>query len=32
MGVTDLGVDGKAGPQTVALDLHVKLGSIRVER
>jgi hypothetical protein len=32
MGLTDLGVDGKAGPQTVALDLHVKLGSIRVER
>ncbi|MDX6283470.1 MAG: hypothetical protein QOH03_4541 [Kribbellaceae bacterium] len=32
MAVTDLGVDGVAGPQTVALDLHVKLGSIRVER
>jgi hypothetical protein len=32
MAVTDLGADGKAGPQTVTLDLHVKLGSIRVER
>ncbi|MDX6262732.1 MAG: hypothetical protein QOH84_4420 [Kribbellaceae bacterium] len=32
MAVTDLGADGKAGPQTVALDLHLKLGSIRVER
>lgn len=32
MAVTDLGVDGKVGPQTVTLDLHVKLGSIKVER
>ncbi|WP_328334191.1 PspC domain-containing protein [Kribbella sp. NBC_00382] len=32
MAVTDLGADGKASPQTVTLDLHVKLGSIRVER
>jgi phage shock protein PspC (stress-responsive transcriptional regulator) len=32
MAVTDLGVDGKAGPQTVTLDLHLKLGSIKVER
>jgi len=28
----DLGADQKAGPQTVTLDLDVKLGSIRVER
>jgi hypothetical protein len=30
--VNDLGTDGLAGPQSVALDLHLKLGSIRVER
>ncbi|MEU4603877.1 PspC domain-containing protein [Kribbella sp. NPDC023972] len=28
----DLGADGKAGPETVTLDLDLKLGSIRVER
>ncbi|MFD7159715.1 PspC domain-containing protein [Kribbella sp. NPDC059898] len=28
----DLGVDGKAGPQQVTLNLDLKLGSIRVER
>ncbi|WP_112246239.1 PspC domain-containing protein [Kribbella monticola] len=30
--VNDLGVDGKAGPASVTLDLNLKLGSIRVER
>lgn len=32
MTVTDLGADGKTGPETVVLDVHLKLGSIRVER
>jgi len=32
MTLTDLGADGKAGPQSVVLDLHLKLGSIKVER
>ncbi|MEV6413446.1 PspC domain-containing protein [Kribbella sp. NPDC051718] len=32
MAVSDLGVDGKVSPQSVVLDLHVKLGSIKVER
>ncbi|MEU4197067.1 PspC domain-containing protein [Kribbella sp. NPDC026611] len=30
--LNDLGPDGKAGPQTVTLDLHLRLGSIKVER
>jgi phage shock protein PspC (stress-responsive transcriptional regulator) len=29
---TDLGADGKVGPETVTLDLELKFGSIRVER
>ncbi|NEA31638.1 PspC domain-containing protein [Streptomyces sp. SID13031] len=32
MSLTDLGADGVAGPQSVTLDLHLKLGSIRVVR
>ena len=28
----DLGADAKPGPSTVTLDLHLKLGSITVER
>ncbi|MFI5713566.1 PspC domain-containing protein [Kribbella sp. NPDC051620] len=32
MAVSDLGVDGKVSPQSVVLDLHLKLGSIKVER
>jgi hypothetical protein len=32
LALNDLGPDKKAGPQTVTLDLDVKLGSIRVER
>ncbi|GAA0939888.1 hypothetical protein GCM10009554_30090 [Kribbella koreensis] len=32
MAVSDLGVDGKVSQQSVVLDLHVKLGSIKVER
>ena len=30
--VNDLGADAKAGPETVTLDLDLKLGSIKVER
>ncbi|GAA1558085.1 hypothetical protein GCM10009789_09380 [Kribbella sancticallisti] len=30
--LNDLGADGKAGPQTVVLDMNLKLGSIKVER
>lgn len=30
--LNDLGADGKAGPQSVELDLDVKFGSIKVER
>jgi hypothetical protein len=30
--LNDLGADGKVGPKSVVLDLHLKLGSIRVER
>ncbi len=29
---TTSGADGKAGPESVTLDLHLKLGSIKVER
>jgi len=32
MSVADLGADGVAGPQSLALDLHLKLGSIKVVR
>lgn len=32
MTLNDLGADGKVGPTAVVLDLHLKLGSIRVER
>ncbi|MEU4394197.1 PspC domain-containing protein [Kribbella sp. NPDC023855] len=32
MTLNDLGADGKIGPASVVLDLHLKLGSIRVER
>jgi hypothetical protein len=30
--LNDLGMDGKAGPQQVTLDLDLRLGSIKVER
>jgi hypothetical protein len=32
MTLNDLGADGKVGPKAVVLDLHLKLGSIRVVR
>jgi predicted membrane protein len=32
MTVNDLGADAKAGPSTLTVDLHLKLGSITVER
>jgi hypothetical protein len=32
MTLNDLGADGLVGPASVVLDLHLKLGSIRVER